>query len=201
LHHLDDEYWGAGWSRPDPRRWDQRQRELADGGRWIIDGNYLPTIHLRATRADLAVLVDAATTRCLLRVLARAWRIRRGNHQDLPLRVRNPAATAPGATAPAGRARVRATRDLLPLLWMIIKFRARDWATVVDRVRTNPEVTVLVAVGRRRPRRRVAAVRDHLESRGVPSVVVPLPAVVTFLGRRPVALPGAQPRAAGTATP
>jgi len=197
LYHLDDEYWGAGWTRPDPRRWERRQRELTAGESWIIDGNYLPTIHLRAARADLVVLVDTATTRCLLRVLARAWRIHRGDHSDLPLRVRAAAASASAGSASlrgAGASGpVRATRDLLPLLWMIIRFRARDWRAVVERACANPDVAMLVAVGRRRPGRRVAAVRGRLESLGAPSIVLPMPAAAALLRSRPAAPPGAKP--------
>jgi adenylate kinase family enzyme len=164
LHHLDDEHWGPGWSRPTPEAWRLRQRELAAGDRWIIEGNYLPTVHLRAARAQLVIMLDTGTLRCLARVLRRAWRIRRGDPAGLPLRVRE--------QARAGE-RVSATRGFLPLLVMVATFRARRWWTTLRRARAAPGTPLLVAVGPGRTARRTAVLRARLHRAGVPALVAP----------------------------
>lgn len=44
--HLDRLYWSAGWV-PTPREtWLERQRAVLEQERWIIDGNYGPTLEL-----------------------------------------------------------------------------------------------------------------------------------------------------------
>lgn len=164
LHHLDDEHWGPDWSRPTPEVWRRRQQRLVAGDRWIIEGNYLPTVPLRAARAELVIMLDTSTPRCLLRVVRRAWRIRRGDPTGLPLRVR--------AQARAGH-RVRATRDFPALLWLVATFRARRWWVTLRRARAAPDTPVLVAVGPGGSARRTAALRARLRRAGVPALIAP----------------------------
>ncbi|MEU6073977.1 hypothetical protein [Micromonospora sp. NPDC047074] len=166
LRHLDDEYWGAGWSRPDQQWWLEHQTRLTGGEHWIIDGNYLPTMQLRVPRADLVVLVDAATSTCLVRVLRRAWRIRRGDPAALPERVR--------AQAESGTP-VPATKAFLPLLAMILRFRRRDWWRVVDVATAQPGTTLLAAVVGGPLGTRLAGVRRRLSGRAPSATVCPLP--------------------------
>jgi adenylate kinase family enzyme len=173
LHQLDDAYWGADWSRPRPEEWQRRQTVLADGPRWLIEGNYLPTIALRAARADLVVVLDAPVRTCLLRLATRSWRIRRGQYGALPARVR--------AQAESG-VRVRATNDLAHLVKKIIGFPRRDWWTVVDRARTNPAATLVVAVDHSYSRRRPATLAARFRRRGIPVRVVPVSAVRELVG-------------------
>ncbi|MGK5627803.1 hypothetical protein ACSNOD_04970 [Streptomyces sp. URMC 123] len=163
--HLDDEYWEAGWGRPRPETWERRLDALTAAERWIIDGNYLPTIERRAPRADLVLLLDAPTATCLFRVVARARRIGAGDLTALPARVR--------AEAAAG-VPVRATRDFLPLLRMVLRFRSRDWWRGVERVRASSAAPLLVAVAPGPFGSRVAAVRRRLRARGVAATVLPL---------------------------
>ncbi|WP_410575597.1 hypothetical protein [Amycolatopsis sp. cmx-4-61] len=159
LHHLDDEYWGAGWARPAEQDWRRRQTELISRPEWIIEGNYLPTIALRATRAELAVIVDAPTALCLVRAVRRAWRIHRGDFGALPERVR--ADTVTGTP-------VRATRDFPALLAKIARFRRRDLPVVVAEAGRHGATVVLAATRTRATRTWCA--RHQLSPR-----VVPLP--------------------------
>lgn len=172
VRHLDDEYWGAGWSRPDGQWWVEHQARLTDGDSWIIDGNYLPTMHLRVPRADLVVLLDASTPTCLTRVLRRAWQIRRGNAAPLPERVR--------AQAEAGTP-VPATKAFLPLLAMILRFRRRDWWRVVDLGVSRSETALLVAVVAGPLGSRLAGVRRRLSGRAPSATVCPLPAAAELI--------------------
>lgn len=185
VRHLDDEYWGSGWSRPAEQQWVAHQRQLTSEPCWIIDGNYLSTIGLRAGRAELVVLMETSTIRCLTRVALRAIRIRRGWHQGLPARVR--------AQADAGH-RPPATKDFAELLKMILRFRSESWWAVIDRARINPSASLIVAVGPRPSGRRLDRVRGRLRTRGVSARVVAvseLSAVVAgTAGRRRTAQKG-----------
>lgn len=163
VHHLDDEYWGPGWTRMERGEWARHQTTLTTADRWIIDGNYLPTLRSRASRATMVILVDAATTTCVARVLGRAWDVRRGRYHSLPEQVR--------AEARGGRP-VRATRDFLPLLRLVLRFRSRDWWQVVDIVADVPDARLVVAVVPGRGDR-LGLTRRRLARRGVSAVVVP----------------------------
>jgi hypothetical protein len=169
LVHLDDEYWGPGWSRPDEPAWHRRQTALADRPQWIIEGNYLDTVHLRAARGELVVMVDTAPARCALRVLRRAHRIRRGDDSALPTAVR---------TADRSGPRPSATRDLGPLLIKIMTFRRALWWPTVQQACRNPDVQLVVAVGPGRCRARHAALRTELARRHLRALVLPLQHVV-----------------------
>jgi hypothetical protein len=138
LHHLDDYYWGAGWSRPDEDEWVSRQRALVAQERWIIDGNYLPTVPIRVPKADLIVIIDAPTLTCITRVIRRAWRIRRGRLDDLPAGVRR--------GAPRTGRRVAATKDFFGLLWKILQFRRSHAAKLLEVTENNPYCLRVLAV-------------------------------------------------------
>lgn len=165
LHHLDDEYWGPDWSRPDHETWVSRQHAITSSPRWIIDGNHLSTMDIRARRAELVILVDTAPLHCLTRIVQRAAMIRRGRHEGLPASVR--------AQADGGQ-KVRATKDFLPLLTLVAFFRLRTWWPVIEQARSNPEAGLIVAVGPGQTRLRSAVVRRRLRRAGVPALVVPL---------------------------
>ncbi|MEE1782942.1 hypothetical protein PUR71_08435 [Streptomyces sp. SP17BM10] len=163
LHHLDDLYWAADWSRPDPRAWERTQRRLVAGPRWIIEGNHLPTIPVRMARADLVVLLDVRPRTCAARAVRRAAAIRRGRHDGLPALVR--------ARAEAGHP-VAATQDFPRLLWKIARFRARSLWPAIEHARDNPHTTLVIAVGPGRARRRRARLRRRLRRAGVSALVL-----------------------------
>lgn len=181
VHHLDDEHWGVDWSRPTAAEWARRQRALVADDRWIVDGNYLPTLHLRVPHADLVVLVDAPAWRCLWRIARRAWRIRRGGHGELPAAMRGQSASG---------APVRATNDFRHLVRMVIRFPRDSWPAVVDQAAAAP-AALLVAVQPGLLGSRVGAMRRRLRGRGAIAVVQALPdatatAVARIRGHHPI---------------
>lgn len=179
VHHLDDLYWGPGWTRPTVEVWQRRLTDLVNADRWIIDGNYLPTIPLRARRAQLIVVLDAAMLTCLVRVLARVRRIRAGRYDGLPAHVR--------AEAEAGRS-VRATTDFLPLLRTIVRFNRRDWQRVVEHAVVGAGAPPVIAVVPSWYRSRIRLVRRRLQRSAIRSHVYPISVARQLVRDRAVAV-------------
>ncbi|PCG84214.1 hypothetical protein CIB93_20580 [Streptomyces sp. WZ.A104] len=186
VRHLDDEYWGAGWTRPSHEEWCARLDGLTGADRWIIDGNHLRTLGQRAPHADLVVLLDVPTRVCVRRVLLRAARIRGGAYEALPRRVRE--------EAEAGH-RVRATKDFLPLLRMVLRFRRRDWWRGIELVQKTSGARTVVVSAPGLLGTRTARIRRRLARRGVPADVVPLDIAPAELVR--LTSPGPAGQAAG----
>jgi hypothetical protein len=161
LVHLDDEYWFADWQRPTTSAWIRRQEELVAAPAWIIDGNYLPTVPVRAARADLVLVIDTSTLVCLSRVVRRAWRIRAGDRSALPAAVRG-----------TRDREVRATQDFTGLLRKILFFRSRDFWPLLAAARVDPRPEIVVVVQGTRPARRMATVRRGLAARSLTGHVV-----------------------------
>ena len=72
--HLDQRYWGPGWTPVPDDEWEAVVRELAAADEWIIDGNYSPTLPARLARADTVVFLDLPRLVCLWAVTRRALR-------------------------------------------------------------------------------------------------------------------------------
>ncbi|TSA83701.1 DNA topology modulation protein FlaR [Deinococcus detaillensis] len=83
LTHLDDLYWRPGWVRPPPEVWQAQMGEAVSVERWILDGNYAGTLHLRAQRADTAIVLAYPRGLCLRRAITRAVFKRRPDAKDL----------------------------------------------------------------------------------------------------------------------
>jgi adenylate kinase family enzyme len=71
LIHLDREFWRPGWRLTPRVEWWERVAELAAGERWLMEGNYANSLHLRLPRADTVLCFDYPTVKCLGRVLKR----------------------------------------------------------------------------------------------------------------------------------
>ncbi len=68
---LDEHYWKSGWQRPEHEEWEEKVKELVKKERWIMDGNYQSTLHLRIPRADAIIFMDAPRLVCLARLILR----------------------------------------------------------------------------------------------------------------------------------
>jgi hypothetical protein len=188
LYHLDDEYWGPGWTRTPPQLWEERVGEMAARENWVIDGNYLPTVRVRAQAADLVVILEAPALMCAYRILSRAFTIRHGGYQYLPADIR--------AEAEAGGT-VHATCDLGPLLWKTILFPRKDWWSVLSECTAADRPRLLVAVAPGWVRSRVGTIRCRLQRRGFTIPVLPVNSVVTVLSGGPSPLMPAPSTPAG----
>jgi len=69
--YLDQEFWKPGWVMTPRAVWEQRVRELAAGDRWVMDGNYDSTLHLRTPRADTIVYLDFPRRLFMARIFRR----------------------------------------------------------------------------------------------------------------------------------
>ena len=67
--HLDVHYWRPGWQETPRDAWREIQKELLEGERWIMDGNYGGTMDLRLEAADTIIFLDMPRLLCVWRVL------------------------------------------------------------------------------------------------------------------------------------
>jgi adenylate kinase family enzyme len=81
--HLDRYWWQEGW-RPAPwERWFEQVLEFLEKDSWIMDGNYLRTLHLRLEAADTVIFLDFPRPLCLWRVVKRRFKYRGKTRSDL----------------------------------------------------------------------------------------------------------------------
>ncbi len=78
--HLDVLFWQPDWVEPDRDEWEALNRQLVQGERWIMDGNYGGTMEIRLAAADTIVFLDPPPLLCIWRVVRRR---RAGARPDL----------------------------------------------------------------------------------------------------------------------
>lgn len=71
VHHLDAYFWKPGWKERDKQEFEGIQRKLVSGERWIIEGNYGGTMHIRFAQADTFIYIELPLVVCVYRVLKR----------------------------------------------------------------------------------------------------------------------------------
>ena len=81
--HLDTEYWRPGWVETPKDEWQRKVEALSLDDRWIIDGNYSGTMHLRLAKAETVIFLDYPWPLCLWRVLRRQTIYRGRTRPDL----------------------------------------------------------------------------------------------------------------------
>jgi adenylate kinase family enzyme len=104
---LDALFWQPGPAPTEPARWAERQQELVQRDRWILDGDLGPydtALESRLSAADTIVVLDFGFPRCAWRTLRRGreqaeywrwvWSYRR---RSLPIVMRAISSAAPGA--------------------------------------------------------------------------------------------------------
>ena len=69
--HLDQHYWLDGWIEPDADAWHETIKQLLAQPRWIMDGDYGGTLHMRLRDADTVFFLDLPRWLCIMRVLKR----------------------------------------------------------------------------------------------------------------------------------
>ena len=80
LVHLDREFWGPGWAKPERDAWLAKLDVLLGGDAWIADGTHIDTLDHRLAKADGVILLDysrwVAVRGVFTRLLHRAGRHR-----------------------------------------------------------------------------------------------------------------------------
>jgi adenylate kinase family enzyme len=72
--HLDNLFWLHGWKEMPQDQFMQLQRERLSGSRWVVNGNYSGSLHIRFELADTIVFLDFPRYRCLYRAtIKRRW--------------------------------------------------------------------------------------------------------------------------------
>lgn len=119
--HLDRHFWNTGWVETPNDDFDRKVEMLVAEDRWVMDGNYSRTLHLRLPRAQAVVLLDRNPLVCLMRVLRRT------------------ADPTPRPDIPED------CPDRLPdrqFLWWILSYRWRSMPKVLAHARGHPHVVM-----------------------------------------------------------
>jgi adenylate kinase family enzyme len=80
--HLDQLRYRPDWTVVPDETFVAAQHELVTGARWVIDGNSLGSLPIRAAAADTIIVLDPHPVVCLLGILTRRLRYRGGQHAD-----------------------------------------------------------------------------------------------------------------------
>lgn len=72
--HMDTIYWLPNWTMRSREEIGQITTKIADGDKWIFEGNHSETMAYRAARADMLIFLDISTPRRLWRILCRTFR-------------------------------------------------------------------------------------------------------------------------------
>lgn len=81
--HLDRYFWKPNWTRSSDDEWPLTVDELSLGAEWIIDGNYISTLEIRLSRADLVIFLDFNRFTCLFSAFFRAVKNRGKQRHDI----------------------------------------------------------------------------------------------------------------------
>jgi adenylate kinase family enzyme len=80
ITHLDALYYDAEWKALPAEAFAALQRDLVGESRWLIEGNYASSLHIRLATADTVIFLDLPARTCLLGILQRRRRYRGGQH-------------------------------------------------------------------------------------------------------------------------
>jgi adenylate kinase family enzyme len=139
--HLDAHYYGPGWQPLPLVEWADRQRQLAAGERWVMDGNYASTLDLRLERADMIVYLDLPPLLCAWQVLRR-WALgHRRPVPDLP----------PGLRPKIDRR----------FLWYVLTFRRRRPGLLAELGQRDRGTAIVILRSHRQVRRFLSRLRSH----------------------------------------
>lgn len=69
--HLDSLYWKPNWVEAPAEEFSAAQQQVVQRDRWIMEGNYARTVHIREPHADTVIYLELPLLVCLYRVLKR----------------------------------------------------------------------------------------------------------------------------------
>ncbi|MEU7449182.1 topology modulation protein [Streptomyces diastaticus] len=80
--HLDDAFYDDEWNALPMDKFTDVQRVLVAQPRWVIDGNYNSTLHVRIEACDTVVLMNVSTMAALYGIFSRQLRHGAGHKGD-----------------------------------------------------------------------------------------------------------------------
>jgi len=81
--HLDRLYWKLNWIEASPEEFLAAQQQVVQQERWIMEGNYAKTVHIREPHADTVIYLELPLRVCLYRVLKRRVQYHGKTRQDI----------------------------------------------------------------------------------------------------------------------
>ncbi|MBO8173306.1 MAG: topology modulation protein [Bacillaceae bacterium] len=71
VYHLDTLYWKPGWIEASLEEFSTKQKEIVNKEKWIIEGTYTSTFHIRTEKCDTVIYLELPLFVCLYRVVKR----------------------------------------------------------------------------------------------------------------------------------
>ncbi len=81
--HLDRLFWKPNWVEASSEEFSAAQQQVVQRGRWIMEGNYTGTVHIREPYADTVIYLELPLRVCLYRVLKRRVQYHGKTRQDI----------------------------------------------------------------------------------------------------------------------
>lgn len=81
--HLDRLYWKPNWIEAPSEEFSAAQQRVVQQERWIMEGNYAGTVHIREPHADTIIYLELPLRVCLYRVLKRRVQYHGKTRQDI----------------------------------------------------------------------------------------------------------------------
>lgn len=83
VYHMDQLGWLPGWIETEKEMLRERIEAVVATDRWVIEGNYGSTLHMRLPRADTVIYLDFPIRLCLWRLLRRTLNHRGHTRPDM----------------------------------------------------------------------------------------------------------------------
>ena len=83
VYHLDKLFWNKGWIETPQKEFNKKIKKVISKDKWIIDGNYIKTIDIRAKDADTIIFINMPTYICLYRIFKRRFMYRGKSRPDM----------------------------------------------------------------------------------------------------------------------
>ncbi|WP_318614765.1 topology modulation protein [Sporosarcina sp. YIM B06819] len=81
--HLDRLFWKPNWVEASPEEFLAAQQQVVAQERWIMEGNYAGTVHIRELHVDTVIYLELPLRVCLYRVLKRRVQYHGQTRQDI----------------------------------------------------------------------------------------------------------------------
>lgn len=81
--HLDKLFWKNGWVQEDREVFKEKQLNVIQTDKWIIDGHYMSTMEKRLERADLIFFFKIGRIKCITGVIKRVISYRNKTRPDM----------------------------------------------------------------------------------------------------------------------